>query len=1335
MKTNRIKIEGIVFLAIASLLTTFSVASAQDERVLNLAYSTLTQEERELYLKTPEEQKEEYVRSVRELAAGLFATLGKETEPREYSAEEKPYVGESGTLTPEQVAAVKTFVDPRLENPPRALTDDEKKSVAQAFDLSDFDFRLRELAFESAAADFLGAAATSVTSCELFDVNLSDNIYRATYDELQPQLAAVLENHSVQEILEKLQGRPILVRTLVEGALLERLADRFNDAEYARVLNEYVWTLCLAGSLDGHYAAPTEPERQTAPVIIEELINKALEARPNSWEVAYVYASTVWNYLPKTFKPSDDPDGAPTRIAYDADRIPEGTLSAEDRDRVLVLRTLTNALPFAIDAATTGEPSTFQRRVISTNAYFALLSDALALKSLRGRNVNMNNKTDLDSSPEMTIAVDPRNARVGQIVQSNPGRNFQLPPSFADAANDGERFVLAQTLARAGAGGASNEGNHALFLGSLAALVRKEYGVQNNLTLASQLRRALTQNSYASRPEQRELVQQEIARLDAFIAEIPNLQDNEAFTKVQLKTQGLPLENSQSFQPKRVVLGKECDFVALLKRSIELEESFEALAVLAQEMQLRGKYDQALELWNRAKNAPSFVKRDAPLPPIASDLKNVERNSVVNGAIRKIESVGSISIDGKNGGATGMTVSFDVVSRNVRELKTTFYQLDLAPYIAQTLEPTFITNFGDFGNLISERIADAIRNYRLANIATEVQSETRPVAVDESRRASSTRTPLTFTLEKPGVYVLQVADANRPVNATYALAFVSRYSFAYQFNRKLFVSDVQTGEPYADREIDLLETGFPGMPSSGGANAKTETVKTDDVGSFSPSNMDVRLAFVQDGTPEEYDRSVSVFEYVNNPYVLADVFDATPKRHNEPILILATDRPIYEPGDTVEYVAQIVMPPKQHFIPTDFSYVRVFAKTNPGSAESPRALVAEFDAEFDESQSLAGSFKIPEDAESGEYAFSVCVKLREMTTGQVAYLPKANSPIFVAKRGAAPTPTGKTPDPSQPTAAASAPQPSTPAEPMIEVEFDKPRYSLSDEAANVVVRSPKSDAVVSVYKYRPSINGSAPSFSTPEIVRLTDGVGQCRIPLEAADAPFVTLVANFAGDNKAQAAYYLVGVGGGETNRGVALETPDRVKAGEKTKIVAKIAPGEAPFVGRASLAVYDVNLSVAPVDDFARYFAVSTFGSRLLLRQTLPPKPLLNPAFGMNAPAPTREPEGYVQARTIYDDFLASETPLPQTRPSALRSRAVRTNGNNNSPSPFVLDAVPGVPTVASSDSILKSTVMKLEGNDGTATFEFDAPKTPGTYRAVFRAFDPEKGCAAFVQKDFIVE
>ena len=114
MKTYRIKVEGIVFLAIASLLTTFSVASAQDERVLNLAYSTLTQEERELYLKTPEEQKDDYVRSVRELAAGLFAPLGKETEPREYSAEEKPYVGESGTLTPEQVAAVKRSSIPAL---------------------------------------------------------------------------------------------------------------------------------------------------------------------------------------------------------------------------------------------------------------------------------------------------------------------------------------------------------------------------------------------------------------------------------------------------------------------------------------------------------------------------------------------------------------------------------------------------------------------------------------------------------------------------------------------------------------------------------------------------------------------------------------------------------------------------------------------------------------------------------------------------------------------------------------------------------------------------------------------------------------------------------------------------------------------------------------------------------------------------------------------------------------------------------------------------------------------------------------------------------------------
>ena len=106
-------------------LTIPARVSAQYEEARRLALAAMSPQERDVFEQTSEETRKEYAQTVRDAAAKLFESLGKESEARKYSEEERPYVGEEGRLTPEQVAALKTFVDPALESPRRDLGADE----------------------------------------------------------------------------------------------------------------------------------------------------------------------------------------------------------------------------------------------------------------------------------------------------------------------------------------------------------------------------------------------------------------------------------------------------------------------------------------------------------------------------------------------------------------------------------------------------------------------------------------------------------------------------------------------------------------------------------------------------------------------------------------------------------------------------------------------------------------------------------------------------------------------------------------------------------------------------------------------------------------------------------------------------------------------------------------------------------------------------------------------------------------------------------------------------------------------------------------------------------
>ena len=219
----------------------------------------------------------------------------------------------------------------------------------------------------------------------------------------------------------------------------------------------------------------------------------------------------------------------------------------------------------------------------------------------------------------------------------------------------------------------------------------------------------------------------------------------------------------------------------------------------------------------------------------------------------------------------------------------------------------------------------------------------------------------------------------------------------------------------------------------------------------------------------------------------------------------------------------------------------------------------------------------------------------------------------------------------------------------------------------------------------------------------------------------------------AETAFYLVGVQNASVERAVSLDAPAKVKAGEATRLNATFARTEddgALFAGRATLALYDERLAVVPEDGYKSYVAATRFENRLLARYELASPPVMSPygfiPFVADDDARLRKEE-----RRIYDDFVAPPARLPRKRFAPVDNPNDDPFGTR--PVEFLVRETPDIPEEASYDSFVKEATVS-ERTDAVS-FEFDAPKTPGTYRLVFRAFDIEKGASSFAEQTLIVE
>ena len=1359
-------------------LTIPARVSAQYEEARRLALAAMSPQERDVFEQTSEETRKEYAQTVRDAAAKLFESLGKESEARKYSEEERPYVGEEGRLTPEQVAALKTFVDPALESPRRDLGADEIQAVAQAYDLSEDDVALKNRALRARLDVFAGGSSAPMTGRILFGVKLSDNMARASLDEIQPGIAAVLENHTPLEVLDEVRDWPPIGSLPVLYCLLERFGDRMDDRTYAQVLSEAVATLSSLGRLHRMKLVPApgidplkliEPETQFAPDVIEKLIGAAREARPDSWEVSLVYAKTIWEGLPKTFKPGDSPDDAPKRVFYPKNARLEGTLYSEERDRVLVLRALSKNLAKAIDAEGTS-PKTADN-TISPSSYFGTLAGALYGKFDEGFSADLNAKTDLDALPPFRKADQPYASPV--MKSEDVPWHTNLRPFFENAENDGERYAYAHLLLDADRDLQTGEYSSARFLAILGSKLQVRLGVGGVLYQSKNLQFSLNAHFKGVSPEALPTrVVSETKRLAAAIDEVPTLGDDETIVYPHpdpelVDSPRFSSEYTERFQPRRRKLAPSENFIAILKRSLEQEENYKALSALATEYQLRGKYDLATEYWNRAKTAKTYEKDENKIRVSKNTPDAIRENPYWSDfALKKLDEPGEVDVDAKNTRVDGISVTLGVVSRKARNLKTTFYQLDLAPFIARAMEPSFYRNQElFFADLVCEGVRERLdRGEEISSFAREARVSTDAAVLSGGQVGATSRTRLTFAMEKPGAYLIRVADADNEEIGDYALAFVNRYAFDYQTGRvsgddvqgdRVVVSDLQTGKPLANRDVELFAAYTGATPR---LDSKTTTVKTDENGAFvTPQNTGGffrLLAFVQDEAEDESDRSASVFDSQESRLAKA-IYKFTPRVGFVEKLVLTTNRPIYAPGETVEFSAQIVPQPGFNaFDPKVPRRVVVSYKGNPrGGPIVKRPPVADFNVVCDETGAFSGSFQIPEDAERGEYRFTCGKNVKrddlvffcpvgeeDRDPDKPIFTASSNSTIFVSER----------PNDDEATRRKKAGNPwinaiieerakqekerkernavkGTNVRPSFEVTFNKPIYYVKDEEAQIVVSSSnKRNAVASFYKI-----GRNGAKTDPETVELHEGNAVWRCPFDKSDAPCFTLVVTVVGGDKAETAFYLVGVQNASTERAVSLDAPKKVKADETTRLNATFARTEddgALFAGRATLALYDERLAVVPEDGYKSYVAATRFENRLLARYELASPPVMSP-YGF---IPNRDDEtARKEENRIYDDFVAPPARLPRKRFPFVDNPNDDPFGAR--PVEFLVGETPDIPEEASYDSFVKEATVSERAD--SVSFEFDAPKTPGTYRLVFRAFDIEKGASSFAEQTLIVE
>jgi uncharacterized protein YfaS (alpha-2-macroglobulin family) len=292
----------------------------------------------------------------------------------------------------------------------------------------------------------------------------------------------------------------------------------------------------------------------------------------------------------------------------------------------------------------------------------------------------------------------------------------------------------------------------------------------------------------------------------------------------------------------------------------------------------------------------------------------------------------------------------DIVHRNVSDINAALYQLDPFQRIQLLLEPSRVNEFTAPGS--------PLRNWSLS---TNTQlDEADSTVVDLSGNSGTLPT---------GVYFLEASapelrDDYRWWQNQRALIVVAGTNLVIKetFGEvHVWATDLATGQPASGLELTLFDYNS--------REVGTATTGADGLATFAYDQPEeyIRGVMVVSGQPGDAGFGIAASTWQQGVSPFSFDVPATTNDEQPEFAYLYTDRPIYRPGDTVQYRGILRDSNYARYDLTSREEVQVQAQFISFFEPESDAIDYEVTLPVDENGTFSGEFPIPEDAPLGEY--------------------------------------------------------------------------------------------------------------------------------------------------------------------------------------------------------------------------------------------------------------------------------------------------------------------------------------------------------------------------------
>ena len=752
------------------------------------------------------------------------------------------------------------------------------------------------------------------------------------------EAAKALEGLSVDERLaagNKLAGENMFAdaRVLYESALAPETAEE----SYLKALDGMANVLRMSRG-GGRNGSAFNSYRST--------LEKALEQKKDSWRVKIWVAKHLRSDLPTQGKMVDN------QFVYDQGWSPD-MLSNADRVRVRYLQLFAESLPLVREEGkqlleyygrNPGEkdvPGAIDSIRRDVSSFFISFAESLARSP--GEYWSLQTLTDLTVLPDYAPVNEQynRNRYAGAPTDKDGNPIFYATPdSFEAAQNDGER-------------------RQALF----EEAMRYDHTDATKLTVvnyraldASMLFGVQTLSSY--RFFFNSDADADAESVAGGIWALNTLKDSETIAKL-------------AGGVKRFDLPENYDYISLWREAFELNpKNPSPLVNIAREYENRRQLDKAAEVWRQLLETPGLGNKTQYQNALDQIIKPRVRFDVSSQAAG-LDAKLAVRFRNATGGSIEVKrLNIDAALRQIRS--TSFWQNygggNLVYLVNQLVQEELNPNpdqknerrrlLGLLG--LSEKIVgDKVADYR--------------VSFDPAPNHYDRVSAVDFPVHEPGAFLVTVhADDGNDDAAIVWLRDLALVRKTYKEGNRFFVLDATTGQPLANREVELFAVFDRGRSNK----TRTKTVKktTDAQGSVLVASGDFpeNDGFTLIATVPSKDKNKTHYAFLDAQYIYLSIY-AEEQKYSQTRAFFISDRPIYRPGQKVDF--QFTVGNAQYDAPeaNEWAGRQVDYQINSPSGEK----IALKRVTLDEYGSFSDSFEIPKDGKLGVYHVMLAENIHE----------------------------------------------------------------------------------------------------------------------------------------------------------------------------------------------------------------------------------------------------------------------------------------------------------------------------------------------------------------------